>query len=470
MTLGALVGKRILRNLTALYAGELLRFLFGIAIAATLGRALGTSAFGTYSFVLALALFLAIPLDFGFSSYSLWKCARNRRLLPRYLSTTLALQLLGGVPLLALLIFTSFHTATFAFVLPLSMLWMLTQALSETLFTVFRVYERMHWEAIIKVIERAVFLVGVLIALHKGWALSGIFAMLAVAGSLSFLLTIVLVRRYYYPTLCWQSPFLRIFLRQSWPFGLSVVFAALYFHIDTIMLYLLSDSATTGTYSAAARVLFMSFLIPGVVSNASFPALTRMLAKARAQAQQLYHELVQYSAFLGAILAMLAFRYADDILALLYGTPFRTGAPVLRVLSFVIFTKLIATRAGDVLTASGAQGRRTAIQGYSAVINISFNLFLIPLAGGVGAAIATLIAELYLLFGYFRNASTFLPYTIDCAWVIRLLCSIAAGFGLSLVPLPGHWLLQAVLVTIGTIAIAFPLRVLSIPKLRAFIR
>ena len=140
------------------------------------------------------------------------------------------------------------------------------------------------------------------------------------------------------------------------------------------------------------------------------------------------------------------------------------------MLSFVIFTKLIATRAGDVLTAGGAQKRRTVIQGYSALINISLNLLLIPLAGGVGAAIATLLAELYLLFGYFRNASVFLPYRIDCAWATRLLFCILVGFGVSFAPFPGHWLPQAALVAIGTIAIAFPLRVLSIAELRAFIR
>lgn len=459
---------RMLRNAFVLYAAEFLRFGFGIAIAALLGRYLGAANFGVYSFALSLAMFLALPLDFGFSSLSLLAAARQRRMLPKYTGNAMSLQLAAGIALVtAMALISSLWTLPpMPALLLFAGLWMLSQVLSEMLFVIFRTHERMQYEALTKILERSVFLIAVIAVVHYRWPLQILFVLLAISGMVSLTLACGIARvRYRQPVLRWDFGFFPAFLRQSWPFGLSAVFSALYFHIDTVMLYLMRDATTAGTYSAAARVLFMSFLIPGVISNASFPQLTQLLARDQPRAAQLYRSLVQYSALLGAVLAILAFAYAPDILSTLYGPEFRNGSTALRILAIVIFTKLIAMRAGDVLTAGGKQATRMRVQGCSAFANVVLNLVLIPAFGAIGAATATLLSELYLAYGYFRNAAALLPLRISASWMMRfgvLLCGTLA-FTLLLPTVP--WAVHAALTILVAFVLALGTRLLTLHAL-----
>jgi O-antigen/teichoic acid export membrane protein len=90
----------------------------------------------------------------------------------------------------------------------------------------------------------------------------------------------------------------------------------------------------------------------------------------------------------------------DVIITLLYGQSFAKAASSLRFLGPATFVLCLGFIFGIALTSIGHEKHQLKITFLALVSNVFLNMWLIPLYGGVGAAIATLIAGLvYIVLG-----------------------------------------------------------------------
>ncbi|WP_316786189.1 flippase [Pedobacter frigiditerrae] len=190
-------------------------------------------------------------------------------------------------------------------------------------------------------------------------------------------------------------------LKQSFPLILSAVMVTVYMKIDQVMLKSVG-SAAVGIYGAAANLSEAWFFIPTSIISSVFPAIINArktdLERYQKRLKNLYDLLVLISLPVAIFISI----FANDIIHLIYDTKFEGAGPMLSIHIWSGIFVFLGVASSQFLLAEGY----TKISFYrtltGAIINVLLNLWLIPLYGGVGASIATLIAcfisTFYLLF------------------------------------------------------------------------
>lgn len=195
-------------------------------------------------------------------------------------------------------------------------------------------------------------------------------------------------------------------LNQSWPLILSAVMVTLYMQIDILMLKYFTGSTEAGIYSAAARISEAWYFIPVAIVTSVFPAIIHArktdLKRYQKRLQNLYDLLVAISLPVALIVSL----GAGTFIHLLYGKQFDGAGEMLSIHIWSGIFVFLGSASGQYLLAEGytkISFYRTAI---GAVANILLNLWLIPLYGGVGASIATLIAYFVTTFSILLFSKT----------------------------------------------------------------
>lgn len=189
----------------------------------------------------------------------------------------------------------------------------------------------------------------------------------------------------------------RSLLSQSWPLILTAVMISLYMQIDTVMLKR-TGSMQVGIYSAAARVSEAWYFIPTAIITSVFPAMIHArktdLPRYHKRLQNLYDLLVLISVPVALIISF----SAGPIIHILYGAEYEDAGVMLSVHIWSGVFVFMGSASSQYLLAEGytmISFYRTAA---GALVNILLNIWLIPLYGGLGASVATLIAYFVATF------------------------------------------------------------------------
>ena len=190
-------------------------------------------------------------------------------------------------------------------------------------------------------------------------------------------------------------------LQQSFPLILSAVMVSIYMKIDQVMLKNVG-SAEVGIYSAAAKISEAWYFIPLAIVTSVFPAIIN----ARETDLERYHKrlknLYDLLVFMSLPVAIILSFFGTDLIHLLYGNRYEGAGAMLSIHIWSGIFVFLGVASSQYLLAEGytkISFQRTA---FGAVANILLNLWLIPLYGGIGASIATLIAcflsTFYIIF------------------------------------------------------------------------
>lgn len=181
-------------------------------------------------------------------------------------------------------------------------------------------------------------------------------------------------------------------LGECWPLilaGLSVIF---YMRIDVVMLGKLSGEHAAGIYSAATRLSEGFYFIPMIIASSVAPMLVRARAAGAAPyfdgLMKLYLAMVRVSLGIAIPLAMLAPWLVD----LLYGAAYAEAATVLRVHVWAAVAVFLGTASSQYLMQEGLQKISLYRTLAGLAVNVVLNLYLIPMYGATGAAVATLVS------------------------------------------------------------------------------
>lgn len=208
-----------------------------------------------------------------------------------------------------------------------------------------------------------------------------------------------------------QAKFL---LRDSWPLILSGLAVFIYMRIDQIMIKEFLDARSVGLYAVSVKLSEVWFFVPLALVQSLYPAI--LTAKQSSEAdyyhrlQQLYDGLIWISIAAALLLSFLG----KWVVVLLYGQEYLEAGPVLIVLAWSgIFVSMNLISSKWLLT-ENMQFFAFVRNGLGAVFNILINLFLIPLWGIHGAAIATLLSlSLSSYFCFALSGKTRINFKIE---------------------------------------------------------
>ena len=399
------IARRIYKNTTYLGIAEIVSRVLQFVVMLYAARLLSQQNFGKFSFALSLSFMAVILADLGINTLLIREISRNKSLVSKYFinafSIKIVLSIITFFIIVAVLNALNYPEITRQIVY---IIWLFTilSTFTELFYSIFRAFEQMFYDAFLKILRMSILAVTGIYVLFKGYGV--------IIFSYTFVFTEIIVitlgslialKKFIKLDIRIDPVFIKSTLKKALPFGLAFIFGSIYFFIGSIMLSKMKGDVEVAIFSAAYNIALALIFIPTVYINAIYPVLSRYYKEGKSGLRLLYERSFKYLYIIGLPISLGIFMLSDEIIGFLYGARYSISSIALRIISLYLFLKFINFLLGIVLSSIDKQNKRMLGQGITAGISILLNLLLIPLIGFVGAAISTLITEIFLFIIYY---------------------------------------------------------------------
>lgn len=186
------------------------------------------------------------------------------------------------------------------------------------------------------------------------------------------------------------------FIKHGMLFTVLMAANVIYNKIDIIMLEKMIGSAEVGFYSGATKFIYPFMFISGAFMTAIFPKLAKYTEEKDTflaiQKLALY-----YLGGIGILLSTTLYLGADRIFHLFFIDKYDESIPIFQVLVWYLAIVFIYGPISNSLVARNKIKFLVYLNLIMIVLNVLLNLFLIPVYGAKGAALATIVCEILIL-------------------------------------------------------------------------
>ena len=204
-----------------------------------------------------------------------------------------------------------------------------------------------------------------------------------------------------------KLPVTKKLLRDALPFLFAGLAMTIYMQIDQVMIHSMLGAKEVGYYAASVRITDAINALLIIVPTVLFPAIV----KAREIGKELYMlrllRLYCFGIWTTIVIALLLSVSAPSIINLLIGEEFTRSIAVLQIHAWSSIFMVLLYCSGNWYVAENFALQDFTRQVVAALFNIALNLYLIPIYGIEGAALATLLS----LFIASYLADAFMPKT-----------------------------------------------------------
>jgi O-antigen/teichoic acid export membrane protein len=404
-----------------------------------LGALLGEFDLGIYGTINALYGIGVAITAFSLSQIVIRDVARQPQLAGKYLSITLVLQ-----TLFALLAYVTMNAAALALgyderlraLTAVACLSLFIDMFGNMCYDQLLAQERMAPTAILELAHVIIRITLAGLALWAGFGLLGIYTVTLLTGSLrSAFLWVMLLKTGVRPSFPISGSIARPLLINSAPLALSSFINMTYIRTDTLMTTSLLTEADAGHLTLA--FFFVSGVIE-VLSTTVLIAIYPMMSRAYRQHSQhnetfffMVEKLSFFTLLIGAPIGLLFTCFSVDIIVPLFGERFHAAADILHTLIWYTVTTMVVNVFAQATMVQNRQRFYVAVRAGGLALKLVLNLLLLPRVGVIGAALASVTAELLvlaLLSGTFRlQWNALAPRMLKLAGV-----ALVAGFVMAL--------------------------------------
>ena len=406
--------REYIENTSWLAFERLFRMILGLVGWLYIARYLGPDNYGLLNYALSLVGLFATVAALGMDQLLMRELVQNPAAQGLYLGTAAGLRLVGSLAailLISILLFMLQGAADDRVLVWIISLTLLLQSLGgiESFFAA-KIRSRyvVYIQILQSILSLAVRIVLVQLEAPLVW-----FAVAITLDSVLLYLGLAWVYSKFGGNLmAWRFDFeeaKRLF-KASWPIIFTGIFVTIYLKIDQVMLKLMVDEHEAGIYAAAVKLSETWYFLPAIISTSVFPAIVN----ARKVGMGLYHarlqDLYDLLTLLSVSLAIVVSFMSTHLISWVFGAAFSEAGPVLALhiwAGVLVFGGFARQRW---VLAENLQGKEAWLNLAGAVLNVLFNLALIPTYGALGAAMATVLSyfvALYLMTYMIRDFRPF---------------------------------------------------------------
>ncbi|GHX01102.1 colanic acid exporter [Vibrio cholerae] len=393
---------RYFKNTSWLIAEQFLRIIAGLLVGIWVARYLGPQQFGLFSYALAFTAIFAGIAKLGLDGIIVRELINHPDKRDAYLGTAFWLKVMGSIIVMLLMAavipFTNNDATTNLFI------FIIACGLVFQSFEVVEFYFQSQVLAklisICKIIQLSLSsLIKIYLVITEAELIW--FVLVTTFDALSLAICYFSAYRLQKATVfytCFNFIIAKRLLKDSWPLVFSSIVVMIYMRIDQIMIKQMLGEYEVGIYSAAIRLSEAFYFIPTIITASLFPAILN----AKKISHELYmlrmQRLYTMMVWTAIIIAIPITIFSDWIVFVLYGNDYSTSADILMIHVWSGIFVFLTVSSGKYLTSEGLT-RKIFYRNLSGMIlNVMLNFKMIPLYGGVGAALATLAS--WFLAGY----------------------------------------------------------------------
>ncbi len=402
------IAKSVARSTTSMFGQQIVTWGSTFLLMIFLPRYLGPVNFGRLYLAQMISGIFLIAIEYD-GRYGIAKrIARNRDRAPQIIVNSIAFR----VAIWAVS-FTCMMTMAFSIGYPTpvkillvimgcEMLWL---SAKTVLIGSFLGHEMMQYTSMGAIAERMFISLFGVTALLLG-ANVIVVAIIMVTGTfINFLICVKHARRMIaqrLPSVNWSESLTLV--REGVPYLLWSLFGVIYYRIDALMLSLFTPEKVVGWYAASYRFFDVLAFLPSIYSLAILPVLSKLWGKEDLVLAHTTQKSQEFILIAGIPLSIGVYAFSRNIIDLFFGLT-NYGPSVLNLQIFGIGLVLIYVDIvlGTAIIACDRQRQWATASFFAIPINVVLNYFMIPYTqlkygnGGIGAALATLITEFYIM-------------------------------------------------------------------------
>lgn len=382
-----------------------------LGIDAAVQNKVGAASYGLYFSLLNFTFLFNVLLDFGINNFTTKNVAQYPSLMSKYLGRIAGLRLILFVVYAIFTLFIALLLGYESEVYPILFVLIVQQFLISMI-GYFRSYLSgmmlFKWDAVMSVLDRALLIVLCLVAFYLThnnhlfsielfiWIQFICYFISFVIGGFLVMKTVGRNR------LQINKTFSFYIIKQSYPYAILIVLMILYTRIDSVMLerMLPSGAEQAGFYAQGFRLIDAFFMFAMLFSNLLLPIFSRMI-KEKESVVELFKTSAKLLVFGAIVLAALCYFNSHAILSLLYTNDIDQSAEPFQLLMITFVAMCIILIFGTYLTALGDMKMLNWIALIGLLLNVLFNVYLIPKFGVVGAAFSTLVTQFAVAIAQF---------------------------------------------------------------------
>ncbi|HTY57152.1 MAG TPA: flippase [Candidatus Binataceae bacterium] len=394
-----LIVKNLLAGGVAVGIGGLLQTVAIILVA----RYVSVSMFGTYSFILAFAMFFQFVADSGVSNILMRDLAVSPERMAETLGGALWLSWLLsiGVGLVMGGIIPFFHFSSQVKLLTAIMgINCLSNFPCGCWGAVLRSQEDNELHAAGFLLHKILFLTLIYFSLRAGMGLTGIVFAHLIPNLIQWWFYRWLVLNYYVrPRMDWNPRLWKYLFVTSLPVGGATMVRMLAQQVDVIILAWLTDLRTVGLFSGPYRITMALRFIPQTISIPLYPVYSRLASSpdSREQFQAAYERGIKFFLFAGFLIATGFLIVSGKLTTFLLGARYQPAAPAMQLLGVGFLPFFVGNPLQFVLTARNDQRFLFNSVALSFLARVALDFCLIPFLGFFAPCIAFLLSEILIV-------------------------------------------------------------------------
>ncbi len=433
------IKQTVIKNTFWLVAAEVISRLLEIILIIYITRILGPMEFGRFAFVLAFVSVFAMFSDFGLATITTREFSWDREAEKEY-STILFLKIILSAIALIFMLIGSFLITSDPVVRKL--IWILSFfALIDNFFFIvyalLRARQQMEYEAGIKIFQTIITVIIGFFVIFKFPSIINVgYGYLAANLIAIFLILLFIHFRIFHLKLSFNKVLLYKFFRFSWPLGVAAIFGAIFINIDSIIMGHLGKITEVGWYNVAKTIVGFAIIPSTLITMSFYPVLSKLFKESKEKFQRVWDYYMESMIILAVPITVGGFFLSSKIINFIYGPSFNPSILTLQILIFSAGIGLLYSPYLTILIIANQQKKYLWINIIATIINVILNLTLIPRYSLYGAAVATIVTYLVILFGgivFFRKITSvsFLNIKLLEIMAIAIISSLIMSIAIS---------------------------------------
>ncbi len=375
-----------------------------------LSSKLGPHGLGQYAFALSFTTLFSVFMDIGMSTVLTREIAKDRKSASYILGTALSIKIISAMLVLvvmAIIVLNSDYDPLLRSLIALASFVMISDSLQLLFSSFFRGMHTLAYESVsvlvFQVIEIVVGVIALEVTGDVRWAVLSVaiasisvLVYFAVSAWIKFRCVIVPV---------WDKGVMVNFLRLLPSFAIATIIVRVYNTADVIIIERFIGAEAVGMYSVPAKVITaFQGLFAGSFAAALYPLLASTYHTNKKEVSVLLAKAFHYMSAIALPMALGLAVTAELIIATIWPEYHNAVIPLV-LMSLSLPFIFLSFPTGALLNASDRQRMTTRNRLIGTVLNIGFNLVLIPYYG------MTVAAGVFL-------CTNILIFTLDC-WCLR---------------------------------------------------
>lgn len=428
---------RLVKNFLSLAFSDFFGRIIGVLITIYIARTLGAAVFGRLSFAQTFVNYFVTLTDFGLVTLAIREIARKLTAASRISSNILYLRGLLGL-ILTLLLFTTatlLHLSGDQKVLIFIFgLGILPAALDLSF--VFSAFQRMEFFALTKFINQllAAGLILPLLILYQNILVLPIVQL--VTGILGSVLAFGFVKRWFvFRFEEFDLGLIKHLIQGALPIGLAALMVQFYYNFDTVLLQFFKGEEVTGWYNASYKVILLLISLLGFFTGTLFPFFSQRHQDAPDSLRLILGKTLRLLGLFIFPVTVGGIVTGEQLITFLYGKDFMPAVSAFQVLIVVPLFAYLNGLISVAFISANRQGQNLQAVTLGASVNLLLNFLLIPRYSLMGAAVATVLAEVVVFLYFWYILRGWFALDFIGLFAKTLVSALAMGVVLSFLPI-----------------------------------